>query len=193
MSEQDEPKRKKEPRLVWIDMEMTGLDPKTEGIIEIASIITDKDLNIVAEGPHLVIHQSPKLLGAMDSWNMKQHKKSGLLEEVKKSEISVDQAEKITLDFIKMYCVAKQSPLCGNSIHHDRRFLEKYMPKIHDFLHYRHVDVSTLKALIRYWYSDQETEYKKKGTHRALEDIRESIEELQFFRKKYFKSRRRLS
>lgn len=172
--------------LVWLDLEMTGLDPKKERIIEMATIVTDSDLNILAEGPNIVINQSKKLLKKMDDWNQKQHKKSGLLDLVKTSRISEKKAEKETLEFLKTYCEPQKSPLCGNSIHHDRKFLAAYMPKLNEFLHYRHIDVSTLKALSQWWYAKLK-QPKKKECHRALDDIRESIEELKFYREHIFK------
>ena len=184
---------KSKNHLVWIDLEMTGLDPEKESIIEIASIITDGDLNLVAEGPNLVIHQGPKLLKAMDDWNQKHHKKSGLLDKVKKSKLTMKKAEEKTLKFIKKYCLPKQSPLCGNSIDQDRRFLIKYMPKLNDYLHYRQIDVSTLKALVRLWYPKDKNLPKKSEAHRALSDIKESVEELQYYRKVYFKSKTELN
>ena len=170
-------------------MEMTGLNPEKEGIIEIATIITDKELNIIAEGPDLVVRQPASLLKKMDSWNKKQHKKSGLIEEVKKSKLSVRKAEKITLDFIKDYCEPKKNALCGNAVYHDRRFMIKYMSKLNQFLHYRLVDVSTVKNLVQRWYPKNEKPPKKTETHRALSDIRESIEELRFYRKTVFKEK----
>ena len=173
-------------KMLWIDMEMTGLDPEVEGIIEIATIITDADLNIVAEGPNLVVHQGQRLLKRMDDWNQKQHKASGLLDLVKKSTMSVAEAERQTLNFVKAYCSSGKAPLCGNAVHHDRRFMIRYMPKLSAYLHYRHVDVSTIKALVDRWYPKHKDLPKKKDQHRALEDIRESIEELRFYRKTYF-------
>ena len=173
--------------LVWIDLEMTGLDPEKEGIIEIATLVTDSQLNILADGPNLIIHQPSRLLKAMDDWNQKQHAKSGLIEGVKASKISVRRAEKLTLDVIKDYCLLKKSPLCGNAVHHDRRFLARYMPKIDQYLHYRHVDVSTLKTLIAMWYPKNKALPKKKKLHRALDDIRESIAELKHYRRAVFK------
>ncbi len=172
---------------VWIDLEMSGLDPDKEVIIEIATIVTDCNLNILEEGPDLVIHQPEIYLTRMDDWNKNQHSKSGLIDDVRQSMISLDEAEMQTLDFIKKYCEAKQNPLCGNAVHHDRRFLIKYMPKIHEFLHYRHVDVSTIKTVVSKWYPKQK-EVKKNTTHRALSDIRESIEELKLYREHYFKT-----
>lgn len=173
--------------MVWIDMEMTGLDPEKEGIIEIATIITDGDLNVLAEGPNLVIHQKPLLLKKMDDWNQKQHLRSGLIDRVKKSKVTLAEAERQTLNFVKTFCLPGKAPLCGNAVHHDRRFLIKYMPKLNQFLHYRHVDVSTVKALIDRWYPKSKDLPRKKDAHRALADILESIEELRFYRMNYFK------
>jgi oligoribonuclease len=178
---------KNKDHMVWIDMEMTGLDPENEGIIEIALLITDSELRVVAEGPDIVVHQPEKLLKKMDEWNQKQHKKSGLIDEVMKSKISVAKAEKVILDIIKEYCFPKKSLLCGNAVHHDRRFLIKYMPKIHEYLHYRHVDVSSVKDLIRRWYPKDKNVPEKSEQHRALSDIRESIEELRWYKEHYFK------
>lgn len=184
---QKAPDRKRKDHLVWIDMEMTGLDPEKEGIIEIATLITDKQLNVVAEGPNIVIHQPKRLLEAMDEWNQKQHGKSGLIDRVRESKFSVKKAEEQTLRFIQKYCLAKKSFLCGSAVHHDRRFLIKYMPRIHEYLHYRHVDVSTLKVLIKAWYPKDKNLPKKKDAHRALADILESLEELRFYREHYFR------
>ena len=179
--------KKHKYNLVWIDMEMTGLDPEKEGIIEMASVVTDKDLSVLAEGPNLIIRQPAKLLKGMDAWNQKQHAKSGLLAEVKKSKISVKKAEKLTLDFIKKYCIPHKTVLCGSAIYHDRRCIIKYMPKLNEFLHYRLIDVSTLKELMRRWYPKGKNLPKKTERHRALSDILESIEDLRYFRKHYFK------
>ena len=176
-------------KLVWIDMEMTGLDTSKEKIIEIATIITDSQLGIVEEGPNLIIHQSQKLLDSMDEWNKKHHTKSGLLEEVNKSQITTAEAECLTLEFIKKHTAGKRPILCGNSVHHDRRFLESCMPSIDLYLHYRHIDVSTIKVLSKYSYPHHKRPDKKKSKHRALEDIRESIEELRYYRKVFFKAR----
>jgi len=173
--------------LVWMDMEMTGLDPKKERIIEIATIITDSDLNILEEGPNFVIHQSPRFLKAMDAWNKKQHKESGLIDRVKASRLMVKEAEDETLAFVKEYCYPKKTPLCGSSIHQDRLFLTRYMPKLNDYLHYRHIDVSTVKGLVARWYPKDKNLPKKSDCHRALSDIRESIEELRYYKKNYFK------
>lgn len=173
--------------MVWIDMEMTGLDPEKERIIEIATIITDGNLQILAEGPNLVIHQPSSILKGMDDWNQKHHTKSGLLKLIQTSTMTVKKAEQLTLDLIKEFCKPQKAPLCGNSVHHDRRFLVKYMPAIDRYLHYRHIDVSTLKSLIMRWYPKDKLPAKGK-THRAMIDIRESIAELKFYREKYFKS-----
>lgn len=179
---------KSKKNFVWMDLEMTGLDPEKEKIIEMATLITDQNLNILAQGPRFVIHQNEKILAAMDEWNQRHHQKSGLLEEVKRSDITSKKAERLTLAFIKKYCHPKKSPLCGNAIHHDRRFLIKYMPSINDYLHYRHVDVSTVKILIHQWYpQDKKQHPKKSDKHRALDDIRQSIEELRYYRDTYFK------
>lgn len=173
--------------LVWIDLEMTGLDPEKENIIEIATIVTDSELELIAEGPNLVVHQPLRLLKAMDEWNKTHHAKSGLTELVKASKVTPKQAEKETLNFLKQFCQPKKSPLCGNSVHHDRRFLLKYMPKIHDFLHYRHVDVSSIRLLVERWYAKDRNAPKKKDAHRSLPDLRESIEELRYLRQTYFR------
>ena len=178
---------KSKENLVWIDLEMTGLDPENEGIIEIASIVTDKDLNIIDQGPQYVIHQTPKLLKAMDEWNQTQHTKSGLIELVKKSKVTVKKAEIKTIKFLEKYCYERKATLCGNSIHHDRRFIIKYMPKLSAFLHYRLVDVTAVRELVERWYPKTKLKPKKKDSHRALDDIRESIEELRFYREHYFK------
>ena len=178
---------KNKNNMVWIDLEMTGLDPEKESIIEIATLVTNANLEILAEGPNLVIHQPAKLLKAMDSWNQKQHSKSGLIELVKNSKVTLKKAEKVTLDFIKEYCFPKKSPICGNAVYHDRRFIIEYMPKLDAFLHYRMVDVTTLKILVEQWYPKNKELPKKKDSHRALDDIRESIVELRFYRKNYFK------
>lgn len=173
--------------LVWMDLEMTGLDPEKEGIIEIATIVTNGQLDVMAIGPSLVIHQKRKLLQQMDEWNRTQHTKSRLINLVEDSKVTVRQAEKQTLEFIKQYCEPKKSPLCGSSIHHDRRFLINYMPKLNDFLHYRHIDVSTVKALVAKWYPKQRPLPRKKDAHRALSDLQESIEDLRLMRKHFFK------
>jgi oligoribonuclease len=172
--------------LVWMDLEMTGLDPERETIIEIATIITDGDLNIIAEGPNIVIHQPDHLLDGMDEWNTAHHGDSGLTAKVKSSTTSMHHAEMQSLDFIRQYVPAQTSPLCGNSIHQDRRFLVPYMPELEAYLHYRNIDVSTIKELARRWYPNDKAPIKK-AEHLALADIRESINELRWYREKLFR------
>lgn len=174
-------------RLVWIDLEMTGLDPEKERIIEMATIITDSELNTVAEGPVLAIHQPDSLLDSMDEWCTNTHGASGLTQRVKDSRISEAEAEQQTLEFLKHHLIKGQSPLCGNSIGQDRRFLVKYMPELEDFFHYRNLDVSTIKELARRWRPDVLDGVKKKGSHLALDDIRDSIDELRHYREHFFK------
>jgi len=171
--------------LVWIDLEMTGLDPENERIIEIATLITDSQLNYIAEGPNLIINQPIEFLDGMDEWNQKQHGGSGLIEGVKKSSISQQVAEIETLEFISKYVGNKASPMCGNTVSHDRRFLAKYMPDLESYFHYRHVDVSSVKELISRWMNDAQT-YEKKGSHRAKDDIKESINELKLYKQMLF-------
>jgi oligoribonuclease len=175
-------------QLVWIDLEMTGLNPEKHQVLEIASLVTDGNLKLVAEGPNLVIHHSKAILESMDPWSEKQHAKSGLTARVKESLTGLEEAEQATLNFMKQYCKANVAPLCGNTVHHDRRFLVKYMPSIHEFLHYRHVDVSTVKDIVARWYPNEKAFGKKKDSHRALQDIRESVEELRFYRERFFKA-----
>jgi len=172
--------------LVWMDLEMTGLDPDHDTIIEIATIITDGQLTILAEGPSLVIHQPDHILDGMDEWNTSHDGDSGLTAKVKKSSISMRKAEQQTLAFIKQYVPPSTSPLCGNSIHQDRRFLVPYMPELETYLHYRNIDVSTIKELARRWYPNN-TAPIKKAEHLALADIRESINELKWYREKLFR------
>ena len=172
--------------LVWIDLEMSGLEIETRHILEIATIITDGQLNILAEGPDLVVHQPDEILDTMDDWNQSHHGESGLIEAVKKSKISVAKAEEETLEFISQWVPAGASPLCGNSIHNDRLFLKKFMPGLHDYLHYRNYDVSSVKEMVRRWYGEDLLP-EKKGAHRALDDIVESIDELKYYRYVAFK------
>lgn len=176
-----------EGNLVWIDLEMTGLSIKDCTIIEIATIITNAELEVVAEGPDLVVHQATELLDAMDAWNTSHHGKSGLTQAVKDSQIDMATAEAQTLEFIKKYVPKGVSPLCGNSVHNDRVFLDKFMPDLAGYVHYRNIDVSTIKELARRWYGNQIMP-PKKGAHRALDDIVESIEELRHYRAKVFRS-----
>ena len=167
--------------LIWIDLEMTGLDPNNEKIIEIATLITDSDLNIIAEGPNLIISQSNELLDGMDEWNQKQHRSSGLTEQVKKSDITEQIAEIETLEFISKYVGEKVSTMCGNTVSHDRRFLSKYMPRLEAYFNYRHIDVSSFKEAAVRWMNGAQV-YEKKGSHRAMGDIKESVEELKFYK-----------
>ena len=172
--------------MVWIDLEMTGLDIETCSIIEIATIITDGELNIVAEGPNLAIKVSDELLEAMDEWNTSHHTSSGLVERVRASEIDHAEASRRTLEFISKYVEYGTAPLCGNSVWNDRKFMEKEMPEVAEYLHYRMVDVSTVKELAERWYPEI-SGYNKKGAHLALDDILESVEELKYFRERIFK------
>lgn len=172
--------------LVWMDLEMTGLNPDVDRIIEIATIITDKNLQIIAEGPVLAIHQSEQILSEMDEWNVKQHTKTGLLERVRSSRLKEEEAESLTLDFIKRFVPANTSPLCGNSICQDRRFLFRGMPKLEQFFHYRNLDVSTIKELAKRWKPEVVKQFKKKSAHMAMEDIKESINELIHYRNTIF-------
>jgi len=176
----------REQRLVWIDLEMTGLNIERESIIEIATIVTDSELNILAQGPNLAIRVDEKLIEGMDEWNTTHHFGSGLVERIRNEGVSLDIAEKETLDFLEKWVEPNTAPLCGNSVWNDRRFLEKEMPKVAEFLHYRMIDVSTIKELARRWFPEV-GKYDKKASHLALDDILESVEELTFFRDKVFK------
>ncbi len=170
---------------MWLDMEMTGLDPATCRIIEVATIITDDQLHVLAEGPNLVIHQPDAVLAAMDEWNTRQHGASGLTEAVRRSDLTEAEAEAQTLAFVARYTAPGTAPLCGNSIHQDRRFIRRYMPRLDAHLHYRMIDVSTVKELARRWY--RLSPPPKDAGHRALDDIRESIAELAFYRERVFR------
>jgi oligoribonuclease len=172
--------------LIWIDLEMTGLEPEQDLIIEIATIVTDAHLQEQIEGPSLVIHQSDASLAAMDEWNTRQHGQSGLTERVRASQLSCEAAEQQTLNFLHEYITPGKSPMCGNSICQDRRFLYKYMPTLVEFFHYRNLDVSTLKELSTRWAPDLPS-FKKKGSHLALDDIRDSIAELKHYRTHFLK------
>jgi len=174
-------------RLVWIDLEMTGLDPEQERIIEMATLITDSELNLIAEGPVLAVYQSDTLMGAMDEWCTRTHGESGLTQRVKASRISEAEGEQQTLAFLREHLEPGDSPLCGNSIGQDRRFLVKYMPQLEEFFHYRNLDVSTIKELARRWRPDVLDGVKKQGHHLALDDIRDSINELRHYREHFFK------
>ncbi len=174
--------------LIWIDLEMTGLDTQNDAIIEIATVITDKDLNIITDGPVFAIHQSDVLMGGMDAWNTRQHGNSGLTERVKHSKIDCQTAEKETIEFLKEYVGKGKSPMCGNSICQDRRFMARLMPELEDYFHYRNLDVSTLKELSSRWYSDVHKGFKKNTKHLALEDVYDSINELVYYRKMILQS-----
>ena len=168
--------------LIWLDLEMTGLDPDRDRIIEIATIVTDANLNVLAEGPVFAVHQSDELLAAMDEWCTNQHGRSGLTQRVRDSQVSEAQAEAETLQFLEQWVEPGQSPMCGNSICQDRRFLYRYMPALESFFHYRNLDVSTLKELARRWKPQALEGFKKQATHLAMDDIRESIAELKHYR-----------
>ena len=168
--------------LIWIDLEMTGLDPDKEKIIEIATLITDSNLNVISEGPNLIISQPKEVLDEMDDWNQNQHGSTGLIDEVMNSDITEQVAEIETLEFISKYVGEKSSPMCGNTVSHDRRFLLKYMPRLEAYFNYRHIDVSSFKEVAVRWMNEAQT-YEKKGSHRALGDIKESVEELRFYKK----------
>jgi oligoribonuclease len=178
---------KSDQNLVWIDCEMSGLDPEKERLLEIAVVITGPHLQPRLEGPVLVIHQSVELLGKMDAWNRGTHGKSGLIDKVKASSLSEEQAERVLLDFISRYVPKNASPLCGNTISQDRRFLVKYMPKLEAWLHYRNLDVSTLKELAKRWKPEVYNGFKKAQSHTALADVHESIEELVHYREHLLK------
>jgi oligoribonuclease len=174
-------------RLVWLDMEMTGLDPDKERIIEVAVVITEPDLTVVAEGPVLVIHQDDAILSGMDKWNTSTHGKSGLIDKVKASTMTESEAEDVLIAFLLQYVPAGKSPLCGNTVSQDRRFMFNYMPKLEQFFHYRTIDVSTLKELARRWNPALLKGFEKHSKHQALADIHESIEELKYYRENFIK------
>ena len=171
--------------LIWIDLEMTGLDPDRDRIIEIATIVTDPQLNILAEGPVMAIHQDDSVLEAMDDWNTRQHGQSGLTERVKASALTERDAETRTIEFLRQYVPANASPMCGNSICQDRRFLAKTMPELEAFFHYRNLDVSTIKELARRWAPKVYSGFSKNASHLALDDIRDSIRELHYYREHF--------
>ncbi|HBN13906.1 MAG: oligoribonuclease [Gammaproteobacteria bacterium] len=173
--------------LIWIDMEMTGLEPDTDRIIEVATLVTDSDLNVLAEGPVIAVHQSEEALAAMDEWNQRTHGGSGLVERVRKSTIDDAEAERQTIEFLSQYADPRSSPMCGNSVHQDRRFMVRYMPALEAFFHYRNLDVSTVKELARRWRPELPGGFSKATTHQALDDIRESVDELRYYRQHFFK------
>ncbi|WP_019672776.1 oligoribonuclease [Psychrobacter lutiphocae] len=173
--------------LIWIDLEMTGLDTMNDDIIEIATIVTDEDLNVLAEGPVFAIKVSDQKLNGMDDWNTKQHGQSGLIDRVRRSSVTLEQAEKETLEFLRKWVDEGKSPMCGNSICQDRRFLARQMPELERFFHYRNLDVSSIKELCYRWRPDILKGVEKSGTHLAMDDIRDSIRELKHYRQHFFK------
>ena len=174
-------------RLIWVDMEMTGLKPDTDRVIEVAIVITDNDLNAVAESPVLVLHQDDATLRGMDAWNQATHARTGLIDKVKASTLDEAAVEAAMIAFLRDFVPANVSPMCGNSICQDRRFLARWMPKLEDYFHYRNLDVSTLKELARRWKPDVAKGVVKRGAHTALDDIRESIDEMKFYRDNFLK------
>jgi oligoribonuclease len=173
--------------LIWIDLEMTGLSPEDNRIIEIATVVTDKDLTVLAEGPVYAIHQTDEILAGMDEWNTRQHGLSGLTERVRASSVTESEAEQRTLEFLRQHVEQGASPICGNSICQDRRFLIKHMPELAAFFHYRNLDVSTLKILVKLWMPALSSGFEKQSVHLALADIHDSIRELRFYREHVFK------
>ena len=173
--------------LIWIDLEMTGLVPERDRIIEIATLVTDKELNVIATGPELAIHQDENVLAGMDEWNVEHHTRSGLYARVQASEVGEREAEQATLEFLRRHVPERASPMCGNTICQDRRFLARYMPELEAFFHYRHVDVSTLKELARRWAPTALEGLQKESAHRALADIEESVAELRHYRAQMFR------
>lgn len=173
--------------LIWLDLEMTGLDPDNDHIIEIATIVTDAALQTIAEGPVVTVHQSNEVLDAMDAWNQEHHGKSGLSDRVRASEHSAEDAERITLEFLEQHSEPRSSPMCGNSICQDRRFMYRRMPKLEAFFHYRNLDVSTVKELCTRWAPSVAAGLTKQSTHTAMQDIRDSIDELRYYREHFFR------
>ncbi len=173
--------------LIWLDMEMSGLNTETDKVLEVATVVTDPNLNIIAEGPVIVIHQSDEILNAMDAWNQSTHSKSGLIEKVKRSSFDEAYAEETTIEFLKKHIAPNKSPMCGNSICQDRRFMAKHMPSLENYFHYRNLDVSVFKELSRRWSPTLYQGFKKSSKHEALSDIYESIEELKYYREHFLK------
>jgi oligoribonuclease len=174
-----------QPSLAWMDIEMSGLDPEVNTILEIATVITDYNLEIISDGPVIAIYQTDEVLETMDEWNKKCHGETGLIDRVRQSTYNMKNAEILTIDFIKRYIAPKKSPLCGNSIWQDRRFLIKYMPTLENYFHYRNIDVSSVKELYTRWYPDSPA-FEKENNHTAVKDIYESISELKYYRSKIF-------
>lgn len=173
--------------LIWIDLEMTGLDPDNDVIIEIATVVTDSQLNVLAEGPVMAVKQPDALLQGMDEWNTRQHGQSGLTQRVRESQVDAEEAQRQTLAFLEQWVPAGKSPMCGNSICQDRRFLYRGMPELEVYFHYRNLDVSTLKELVARWAPDLKSGFKKRGSHLALDDIYDSIAELKYYREHFIK------
>lgn len=173
--------------LIWIDLEMTGLDTQHDTIIEIATIVTDSELNILAEGPVFAIKTSDRILNGMDDWNTRQHGQSGLIDRIRRSNVTLEQAEADTIAFLSKYVEAGRSPMCGNSVCQDRRFMARQMPNLEKFFHYRNLDVSSVKELAYRWRPDILASFEKKGSHLALDDIRDSIRELRHYKQHFFK------
>tara|TARA_R110002072_G_scaffold213_8_gene1509 strand:- start:12099 stop:12644 length:546 start_codon:yes stop_codon:yes gene_type:complete len=173
--------------LIWVDMEMTGLDPEQDSVIEIATIVTDTNLNTLAEGPVIAVHQSDATLGAMDEWNTTHHTRSGLVDRVRASDYDEQRTAQETLAFLAQWVPSASSPMCGNTICQDRRFMARHLPELEAFFHYRNLDVSTLKILMQRWRPELEAGFTKTGTHQALDDIRESINEMRYYREHFLR------
>jgi oligoribonuclease len=181
------PEESRQTRIVWMDLEMTGLDPDYDEIIEIATIVTDGELNVLAEGPELVVHQPESRFEKMDSWNQEHHVESGLWRRVQEATLTIQEAEELTLNFLKVHVDSRTAPLAGNTIWQDRRFMAKHMRQLDRFLHYRLIDVSSFKEITNRWYPNHPAKFSKQSSHRALNDIKDSIEELKFYRGQFFR------